>query len=304
MANRALTQTSPEHIKQKKLRTALLSITVAISLIIIKLVFGFITNSVSILASAADSFLDLTASSVNYFSINKSEKPPDEDHRFGHGKAEGLAGLFQCFVIGVSAFYLIHLSIEKIVYGGTLRELDIGIGVMVFTIVVSFIIARYIKNVSKETDSIVLSADSLHYQVDVYTNIGVLLALLVIKYTGFTLADPIMSILIALMILWSAKDIVIESVNVLMDKELPREYVSQIEHIIVNHSDEVRSFHKLRTRHAGSIKFIEFHVVLNHQLTFVESHELAEEIIIEIEAVIPNSEVTVHVDPDLHPDYS
>ncbi len=304
MAKRALTQTGPEHIKHKKLRTALISITVAISLIIIKLVFGIITNSVSILASAADSFLDLTASSVNYFSINKSEKPPDEDHRFGHGKAEGLAGLFQCFVIGVSALYLIYASVEKIVYGGTLRELDLGIGVMLFTIVVSFIIARYIKNVSKETDSIALSADSLHYQVDVYTNIGVLLALLVVKYTGFTLADPIMSIIIALMILWSAKDIVIESVNVLMDKELPGEYVSQIVHIIVNHSDEVRSFHKLRTRHAGSIKFIEFHVVLNHKLTFVESHELAEEIIKEIEAVIPNSEVTVHVDPDLHPDYS
>jgi cation diffusion facilitator family transporter len=299
-----LTQLSPEQIRQKKLSTALLSIVVAILLIAIKLVFGIITNSVSILASAADSFLDFTSSSVNYFSIRKSEKPPDEDHRFGHGKAEGLAGLFQCFVIGLSALYLIYLSIEKITHGSALRELDLGIGVMVFTILVSFAIARYIKNVSKQTDSIALSADSLHYHVDVYTNIGVILALFIVKFTGLTLADPIMSILIALMILWSAKDIVIQSVNVLMDKELPDEFVSKIEHIIINHSDEVRSFHKLRTRHAGSIKFIEFHVVLNHKLTFVQSHELAEDIIKEIEAVIPNSEVTVHVDPDKHPDHS
>lgn len=304
MAIRALTQTSPEQIKHKKLRTALLSITVAISLVIIKLIFGLLTNSVSILASAADSFLDLTASSVNYFSINKSEKPPDEDHRFGHGKAEGLAGLFQCFVIGVSALYLIYLSIDKIIHGGNLKELDLGIGVMVFTITVSFIVARYIKNVSKETDSIALSADSFHYHVDVYTNLGVILALIIVKYTGFSLADPVMSIMIALMILWSAKDIVIQSVNVLMDKELPEEIVAQIEKIILNHSSEVRSFHKLRTRNAGSKKFIEFHVVLDHKLTFIKSHELAEDIIKEIEAVIPNSEVTVHVDPDLQPDYS
>lgn len=299
-----MTLTSLEQNKNKKLRTALLSILVAISLIIIKLVFGLITNSVSILASAADSLLDLTASSVNYFSIRKSEKPPDDDHRFGHGKAEGLAGLFQCFVIGVSSFYLIYLSVEKIIHGSELRKLELGIGVMVFTIIVSFLVAKYIKSVSKQTDSIALSADSFHYEVDVYTNVGVILALVIVKFTGFTLVDPIMSIIIAIVILWSAKDIVIQSVNVLMDKELPQELVAQIEEIILNHSSEVRSFHKLRTRNAGSVKFIEFHVVLDHQLTFVKSHELAEDIIKEIEAVIPNSEVTVHVDPDQHPDYS
>ena len=126
----------------------------------------------SILASAADSLLDFTASSVNYFSIRKSEKPPDDDHRFGHGKAEGLAGLFQCFVIGVSSIYLIYVSIEKIIYGSELRKLDLGIGVMAFTIVVSFIVARYIKSISEQTDSIALHADSFHYEVDVYTNIG------------------------------------------------------------------------------------------------------------------------------------
>jgi len=299
-----LTLTSPEQIKNKKLRTALLSITVAISLVIIKLIFGFLTNSVSILASAVDSFLDLSASSVNYFSIRKSEKPADHDHRFGHGKAEGLAGLFQCFVIGVSSLYLIYVSIERLLNGGNLQDLDLGILVIAFSIVVSLLLARYIKNVAKETESIALNADSLHYQFDVYTNIGIVIALIVIKFTGLSIIDPIISIVIAILIIWSAKDIVMQSLNILMDKELPEEVVVQIEEIILNHSSEVRSFHKLRTRNAGSVKFIEFHVVLDHQLTFVKSHELAEDIIKEIEAVIPNSEVTVHVDPDKHPDYS
>ncbi|GJM16810.1 MAG: cation transporter [Thermodesulfobacteriota bacterium] len=299
-----MTLTSPEQIKNKKLRTALLSITVAISLVIIKLIFGFLTNSVSILASAVDSFLDLSASSVNYFSIRKSEKPADHDHRFGHGKAEGLAGLFQCFVIGISSLYLIYLSIERLLNGGNLQDLDLGILVIAFSIIVSLLLARYIRNVAKETESIALNADSLHYQFDVYTNLGIVIALIVIKFTGLSLIDPIISIVIAILIMWSAKDIVIQSLNILMDKELPEEVVVQIEEIILNHSSEVRSFHKLRTRNAGSVKFIEFHVVLDHQLTFVKSHELAEDIIKEIEAVIPNSEVTVHVDPDKHPDYS
>ncbi len=299
-----MTLTSPEQIKNKKLRTALLSITVAIALIIIKLVFGVITNSVSILASAVDSFLDLSASSVNYFSIRKSEKPADHDHRFGHGKAEGLAGLFQCFVIGVSSIYLIYLSVWRLLNGGNLQALDLGIIVIVFSIIVSLLLARYIRRVAKETESIALNADSLHYQFDVYTNIGIVIALTIIKFTDLNLIDPIISIVIAVLIIWSAKDIVMQSLNILMDKELPEEVVTEIEEIIINHNPEVRSFHKLRTRNAGSVKFIEFHVVLNHELTFVKSHELAEDIIKEIEAVIPNSEVTVHVDPDKHPDYS
>ena len=296
--------TDPEHNKNKKLKTALISITVSVFLIIIKLIFGFITNSVSILASAADSFLDLTASSVNYFSIRKSEKPPDHDHKFGHGKAEGLAGLFQCFVIGISSLYIIYLSIYNLIHGGNLQALDLGIIAIAFSIIVSFILSRYIKKVSVETESVALGADSFHYQVDVYTNIGIILALIIIKLTGLSILDPIISIVIAIIIIFSAKDIVMQSVNILMDKELPAEMVSQIEEVIMSHKPEVRSFHKLRTRNAGSVKFIEFHVVMDHELTFVKSHELAEDIIKEIEHEIPNSEVTVHVDPDKQPDYS
>ncbi len=297
-----MTFSNPEQKTDKKLKTALLSITVSICLIIIKMVFGFITNSVSILASAADSFLDLTASSVNYFSIRKSEKPPDHDHRFGHGKAEGLAGLFQCFVIGVSSLYIIYLSIDKLIYGGDLRSLDLGIIVIAFSIAVSLILARYIKSVAKETESIALGADSLHYHVDVYTNVGVIAALITIKFTGLTILDPIISIIIAIIILWSARDIVLQSVNILMDRELPEEEVSRIEDIIMNYQPEVKSYHKLKTRNAGTAKFIEFHVVMDHRLTFVKSHDLAEEIIKKIKDNIPNSEVTVHVDPDKQTD--
>lgn len=276
----------------------------SVGLIALKLTFGIITNSVSILASAVDSFLDLSASSVNYFSIRKSTKPADAEHRFGHGKAEGVAGLFQCFIIGVSSLYLIYLSLERIFDGGELSSLDIGISVIGFSIIASLLLARYIRRVARDTDSIALNADSLHFRVDVYANIGIVLGLIVIKVTGAELIDPIISIALAGLILWTAKDIVIQSIDILMDRELPEQIVKDIEEVIFKYQPEVKSYHKMRTRNAGSKKFIEFHLVLDHTLSFVRSHEIAEEIIKEIETRIPGSELTVHVDPDQHPDYS
>lgn len=290
---------SREISKNKKFQTALLSISVSLVLIIIKVVFGILTNSISILASAVDSFLDVMASSVNFYSIRKSEKPADHDHKFGHGKAEGLAGLFQTFIIGSSAVYLIYLSVLRLLDGENLVSVGWGIAIIALSMVVSFFLTRHIKRVAEETGSLILSADSLHYKFDLYTNGGILAGLLVIKITGLNIIDPIISILVAALIIWSTKDILIESIDILMDKELPPDTVRKIEDVIMGFNPDVRSYHKLKTRNAGSVKFVEFHVVMDHTLTFVESHEIAEEIVRAIKERIGNSEVTVHVDPDL-----
>jgi len=293
-----LSSSSQNHLKDKKLRTAVLSIAVSFTLIIVKIVVGILTNSISIIASAVDSFLDIITSSVNYFSIQKSEKPADSEHRFGHGKAEGLAGLFQTFVIWSSAVYLVYLSIVRLTEGGELVSVDWGILVIFLSIFVSYFLAKYIKKVAKETESLALGADSLHYSVDVYTNTGVVVGLVIIKLTGFNIVDPIISIVIAALIFWSSKDIIFQSVDILMDRELPPDTITEIEKSIMKYAPEVRSFHKLRTRNAGQAKFVEFHVVMDHTLTFVKSHEIAEDIVKEIKGNVPGSEVTIHVDPD------
>jgi len=294
-----LSLSSREISKNKKFQTALLSISVSLVLIVIKVIFGFLTNSISILASAVDSFLDVTASSVNLYSIRKSEKPADHDHKFGHGKAEGLAGLFQTFVIGSSAVYLIYLSVLRLLDGEHLVSVGWGIAVIALSMVVSFFLTRHIKRVAEETGSLILSADSLHYKFDLYTNGGILAGLLVIKITGLNIIDPIISILVAALIIWSTKDILIESIDILMDKELPPDTVRKIEDVIMGFNPDVKSYHKLKTRNSGSVNFVEFHVVMDHRLTFVESHEIAEEIVRAIKERIGNSEVTVHVDPDV-----
>lgn len=246
-----------------------------------------------------DSFLDVMASSINFYSIRKSEKPADHDHKFGHGKAEGLAGLFQTFIIGSSAVYLIYLSVSRLLEGEKLVSVGWGIAVIAFSMVVSFFLTRHIKRVAEETGSLILSADSLHYKFDSYTNGGILAGLLIIKITGLNIIDSIISILIAALIVWSTKDILIESIDILMDKELPPDTVRKIEDVIMRFNPDVKSYHKLKTRNAGSVKFVECHVVMDHTLTFVESHEIAEEIVRAIKERIGNAEVTVHVDPDV-----
>ncbi|MEW6145952.1 MAG: cation diffusion facilitator family transporter [Thermodesulfobacteriota bacterium] len=294
-----MSSSSRDISKNIKFRTALLSISVSIALIIVKVVFGILTNSISVLASAVDSFLDVTASSVNLYSIRKSEKPADHDHKFGHGKAEGLAGLFQTFIIGSSAVYLIYLSVLRLMGDEALVSVGWGMAVIVLSMIVSLFLARHIKRVAEETGSLILNADSLHYKFDLYTNGGILAGLFVIKLTGLNIIDPIISMLVAAFIVWSTKDILIESIDILMDKELPQETVRDIEEVIMEFNPNVKSYHKLKTRNAGSVKFIEFHVVMDHRLTFIESHEIAEDIVRAIKEKIGSSEVTVHVDPDM-----
>jgi cation diffusion facilitator family transporter len=299
-----LNQVNFNQNKIRKLRTAALSIVVSLFLIIIKLVFGFLTNSISIFASAIDSLLDLAASSVNYFSIRKAEKPADKEHRFGHGKAEGLAGLFQSFVVGGSSLYLIYVSIKRLITGAELESLNAGILIMTFSAIVSFFLARYLKKVAEDTESIALGADSLHYSSDVYTNLGIILGLVIMRFTGLTFVDSLVSICVAVYITWSAGVVFKEAVDILMDRELSKETVKEVENIILRHQPLVKGFHKMRTRRSGSRRFIEFHLVIDHTLSFVESHSLAEEIIKDIEISVPNADVTVHVDPHSFPDYS
>ncbi len=289
---------SSSNNKDLKLKTALLSVFASLFLITVKLIFGFFTNSISILTSAVDSLLDLTASTVNYFSIRKSDKPADTDHKYGHGKVEGLAGLFQSLLIFLSSLYLIYISGKRIIYGGELSSLDYGILIMALSVVISFFVARHINRVAEETESLALKADSYHFRFDVYTNLGVIIGLIAIRLTGLTFIDSIVSIIIAVLIIWSTLEILKKSIDVLMDRELPDHIVKKVEGVIEKYKPTVKSYHKLRTRSAGAKKFIEFHLVIDHTLSFVESHELAEVIVKDIESTIPASEVTVHVDPD------
>jgi cation diffusion facilitator family transporter len=281
-------------LKRKAVTTALF---IPLALFVLKLMVGLVTMSMSVLASAVDSLMDVFSSSIAVAAVRTSEKPPDDKHPFGHGKAEPIAGLVQSFLIIISVFFLIYQSFKKIIHGYALMDEALGIAMMLVGIASSIFLTAFMKKAAKESDSSVVSALALNFGADVWTNAGVLLALGLEKWGAVKNADPILSILISLYIAVSAIRIAQHSISQLMDKTLPNEMILIIDECIKSHAPYARGYHKLRTRSVGPSKEIEFHIEIDSKLSFQKAHEITEIIIADIERKIPNSRVIAHSDP-------
>jgi ferrous-iron efflux pump FieF len=289
-----------QRIQMLKLKSsaAYVSMAAALFLIVIKTAAGIITGSISVWASLLDSAMDIFASTVNFFAIRAASIPPDENHAYGHGKAESLAGLFQSLVITISGLYLIWEAARRLFSREAISDEWIGIGSMIISITVSLGVVRYIRPIARQTDSPALASDAAHYASDVFSNLGALLALLLTFITGWRLADPIVSILISSYILWSAAKVARDSIDVLMDHSLPYSTEEQIAQIVKRYEQSgVLGFHDLRTRRSGSQKFIDLHLDIIRHKTLEEAHEVTVKVIRDIQAEIPDSNVNVHMDP-------
>jgi ferrous-iron efflux pump FieF len=281
-----------------KASAARLSVAAAAFLIALKTVTGLLTGSISVWASLLDSAMDIFASAINYYAVRAASAPPDEDHRYGHGKAESLAGLFQSFVIGISGLLLLFEAVRRVVTPQPTASEWLGVGTMAVACGVSFALVARLRQVARQTDSPALTADAVHYATDVYTNGAALGALLVVALTGWTLADPLISILISGFILWSAVDVARESVNVLMDRRLPRAIDATVASVVERFRAEgVIGFHDLRTRRSGSHKFIDLHLEVEADQTLQQAHDLTVRVIRAIQQAIPRSRVQIHTDP-------
>src|SRR5918911_2980720 len=240
--------------EEAKTSAARLSMLAAAFLIVLKTATGFITGSISVWASLLDSAMDIFASTINYFAVRAAARPPDEDHAYGHGKVESLAGLFQAVVITVSGLFLIREAIMRIISPPATSAEWLGVASMLVATGVSVALVARLRRVARQTDSLVLSADALHYATDVYTNGGALCALLLVRLSGWRLADPLISIAISLYILASAFAVARDSVDVLMDKRLPMEVDEQIGEIVGRFREQgVLGHHDVRTRLSGSV---------------------------------------------------
>ncbi len=286
------------HEASLKTATARLSIYAAAFLIALKTGTGWLTASISVWASLLDSVMDIFASSLNYFAVRISSRPADEDHLYGHGKVESLAGLFQSLVIGLSGTFLISEAIHRIRQPRPTQSEVFGIISMVTAILVSIGLVMRLRKVARETDSPALGSDALHYATDVYINGGVLGALVVSAFTGWQLVDPLVSIAIAVYILWSAAHVAYESINVLMDRRLPSDVDETVAMIVNRYAAEgVLGFHDLRTRRSGSHRFVDLHLEVQRDKKFEEAHELTVKVIRAIEAELPRTRVQIHTDP-------
>lgn len=280
-----------------KIRAAGFSIGAALGLAIVKLFIAVLSGSMAVMASAIDSILDILMSGVNFAAIRQAEQPPDELHPFGHGKFETLATLFQALVIACSGLWIIYEAISRLQEGQQLDRLEEGIGVLAFSAAVSWVIARYLSRVAKQTDSSALEADSLHFRMDIFTNLGLMLGLLLIRWFSIEWLDSALSILVALYILREALALIKRSLSDMLDQQLPDEIRNKVEELIATHAGPKTEYHGLRTRRAGSMKIMDFHLELCKHMTVEEAHEIGDKLEKKIAEEISGSDVIIHFDP-------
>ena len=271
------------------------AIVVAVILVASKIYGWWISNSAAMLASTTDSLLDVFASLTGFMILKYSLAPADDQHKFGHGKAENLAALMQSsFVMGSAILLLIH-GVERTINPETVSHSNIAIAISVLAIVLTLTLVFVQKIVIRKTNSIAISADSLHYQSDLLLNVGVIIALLMSQF-NWHYADGIFTVLVGAFLLVSAVKIIYHSVQDLMDKELKQNDLDKIKTIINKHPKAL-GFHQLRTRQAGKMKFVQFHLELPDQITLFAAHSIADEIENELVSSFEHMEVFIHQDP-------
>ncbi len=272
------------------------SVTVATVLIASKTVAWVVTDSVSLLSTLIDSLLDLAASLVNLLAVRHALMPPDREHRFGHGKAEPLAALGQSAFIAGSAIFLVIEAIRRLYNPRIVENGEIGIGVMIFAIVITLALTRFQAHVVRKTGSLAIKADSLHYVTDLLVNVAVIVAVILATQLGWLYADPIIGLAIAAYILRSAWTIAKDAYDMLMDRELPDAERERIKAIVLEHAD-VAALHDLRTRASGPLTFIQVHLEMDGHMSLYKAHTVADAVEASLRDAFPGAEVIIHQDP-------
>ena len=279
-------------------KATIVSSCIATILIIIKLTVGVLSGSISVIASAIDSVLDLIVSAFNLFAITKSEKPADKEFNYGRGKIEALAAVIEGTIITISGFFIFYEAVKKAIENEPTKLLDISIMIMSISIVLTIGLVIFLNYVAKKTNNLVIRSDALHYKTDIYSNGAILIALVLIHFTGIQLIDSIFGGAIAIYIIYSAYEIIKEGVLMLLDIALDKEIVEKIQDIIISENG-VTDYHFLKSRKSGKTNFIDVHVVMTPNISLVEAHDISDSIEAKIKELDKDSEwnITIHLDP-------
>ncbi len=272
------------------------SVAVAGTLIVAKTAAWTITDSVAMLSALIDSLLDAAASVINLFAVRHALQPADREHRFGHGKAESLAGLGQAAFITGSAVFLVFEAVQRLARPVVVENGGVGIAVSIYAIVATLGLVLYQSYVIRRTKSVAIAADSLHYKSDLALNASVIVALILSGTFGIAFADPVFAIGIAAFVLYSAWRIFKRSFDELMDREFPQDVRRKIKEIATSPA-EVIDMHDLRTRSSGRDSFIQLHLELPSDISLMEAHRIADDVELRLRDAFPEAEVIIHQDP-------
>ena len=282
-------------------RAALASVAMACGLIALKTYAAWTTGSVAMLGSLADSGLDLLASLVTLYGVRLAAQPADHDHRFGHGKAEALAALFQVMLITASAAGIGWSAVLAFGSDEPTKGAEFGIGVSIIAIVATMGLLAYQRAVIRQTGSVAIVADNVHYQSDVLLNGSVIVALVLDQYLGWRSADPIFGIVIALWLAYGAFRASSNAIDQLMDKEWPEDMRRDFIEVAARQPG-IKGIHDFRTRHSGAHDFAQFHMEVARDITVAQAHEVVESVEVALRRAFPKVEVLIHLDPEGHVD--
>ncbi len=278
-------------------RAALASIAVAMLLVGLKVWAVISTGSVAMLGSLADTALDLIASLATLLGVWVASQPDDHNHRFGHGKAEALSAMFQVVLISISAIGLAFRSIQQFVGGAKVAEAESGVLVSAIALGATFALLAYQRHVIRQTNSLAISIDNVHYKSDLFLNLAVIAALLLDTYAGIPGADAVFAFGIALWLAWGAWGASQEAIEQLMDHEWPVEKRERFLEVVAQHP-ELKGLHDLRTRTSGNRDFVQLHVSVDGSMTVTQAHRVMDEIEDKLIAEFPGVEILIHPDPE------
>lgn len=278
-------------------RAAIASTAMALTLIAMKTWAAIHTSSMAMLGSLADSGLDLVASLIVLLAVRIAAQPADHEHRFGHGKAEALASLVQVILITLSAIFIGYRSVQRLMSGAQTADAELGIGVSVIAMVLTVALITYQRHVVRRTGSLAIGTDRLHYSSDLMLNGSVIVALVLDQFAGFTGADAVFGILIALWLLWGAWSASSHALDQLMDKEWPDELRERFL-AAAKEYPELAGLHDFRTRTSGTHHFAQFHVWVPPEWTVQEAHDRLDAVEEQLQQRFPHTEILIHVDPE------
>ncbi len=278
-------------------RTALLSVGAAIVTLLLKFGAYFLTGSVGLLSDAIESFVNLAAALIAFTAITVAGRPPDNNHTYGHDKAEYFSSGAEGTLILVAAGVIIYSAVQRLLNPAPLENLGIGVAVALVASAINFGVSRIMLRVARQEDSIALEADSKHLMTDVWTSVGVVGGIILVGVTGWQMLDPLIAIAVGINIIWMGVQLLRRSTAGLMDATLPAAEVEVIQGAIDRVAGSDTPYHALRTRKSGSRRFIDFHLLLPGQTTVQTSHDLVSRIETVIEQDLPNTFVTIHVEP-------
>lgn len=286
---------SPE-VQARKRKAAIASLAFNVLSTVFKLVAALLTGSVALLSEAVHSLTDVVASTIAFFSVRAASAPPDEEHPYGHGKIESLAGFGESVLLLMIVIYIVVQSVQRLIHGAVVERLDFGMAVMAASAVGAVAVGAFVSRVGKSTGSLALQSNGQHLGVDAVTSAGVLGALALTQLTGWKQADAVVAILLAGWIGYSAWRLAKKAFDQLIDRRLPDNEVSTIKSIVETH-EGILSCHQLRSRLSGNERYIDMHIVVPNQLTVVEAHEVADKLEKEIADALTPAHVVIHVDP-------